>query len=291
MTNKELQSKYNLVFEFLSKSRVKDALDKLSELSNECKNTDFKAQIERHSNTYLNMLKYAFELSDDPQKEIVYQRLVKEIMELADDIREDLLRSHQLLRYYQFKINPETLSEQVVTDIAAMVDRLTIQNESHNESPDISDTKEFYNTNEYKENIRALFRLIWLSDKFKDTEIRLIKSLIGNASIAWYDKCIVVSALTMSLIRHFDSTKIDLLFGFYDQAEDQIWQRAITGLVIGLAYHNERIGYYPEIMHRLKSLQGNRSSNRIVELIIQQMIICFSLLIKPCLMAANACNT
>ena len=55
------------------------------------------------------MLKYAFELSDDPQKEKVYNRLVKAMISLADDVKEDIIRSNNLLNYYNLKIVPESV--------------------------------------------------------------------------------------------------------------------------------------------------------------------------------------
>ena len=113
MTYKDMQNKYRQVFEFLSKNRIKDALDTLLVLTGECRNRDYRSQVESHSETYLNILKYAFELGDDPQKEIVYNRLIKEIMELADDAREDIIRAHQLLNYYSLRIEPNALNEQV----------------------------------------------------------------------------------------------------------------------------------------------------------------------------------
>jgi tetratricopeptide (TPR) repeat protein len=272
MNYQELNTKYLQVFDFIAKSRIKDALDTLGVLCNQSRNRDFRSQLDNHADTYLNMLKYAFELSEDPQKEKVYNRLVKAIISLADDVKEDIIRSNSLLNYYNLRVIPESLSEQVVTDVSRMIDRLLLQKESRTKSQDDTEIKNIYASQEYKDNIRAIFRIIWHSDKMKDTEIELIGKISRSDAIAWYDKCIVVSSLTLSLIRHFDSSKINLLFSFYETGEKQVWQRALVGLVLGLAFYDSRIVYYPEILQRLKAIQGIKQADKSIEIIIQQFI-------------------
>jgi tetratricopeptide (TPR) repeat protein len=269
MNYQELNSRYLQVFDYISKSRIKDALDALGFLCNNSRNRDFRLQLDNHSETYLNMLKYAFELNDDPEKEKVYNRLVRAIISLADDVKEDIIRSNKLLSYYKFKLSPESMSDTLVADISKMVEELSLQYETNTDNVDLSG---LYRSKEYKENIRVLFRIIWHSDKLKDTEIRLLSDISAQNTIAWYDKCVVVSAITLSLIRHFDSAKIDLLFRFYEAGEKQVWQRALVGLVLGLAFYNRRISYYPEILQRLKALQGMNRVNKSIEIIIQQFI-------------------
>ena len=117
-----------------------------------------------------------------------------------------------------------------------------------------------------------MFNILWHSDKLKDKEIELLVKISSQDGIAWYDKCVLVSAITLSLIRHFDSNKIDVLFRFYEAGEQQVWQRALVGLVMCLAYYDRRIAFYPEILQRLKAIQGLRQADRTIEMIIQQFI-------------------
>jgi len=272
MNYQELNRKYLQVFDFIGKSRIKDALDTLGVLCNHSRNRDFRLQMDNHADTYLNMLKYSFELSDDPQKEKVFNRLVKAIISLADDVKEDIIRTNSLLNYYDLRIIPESLSESIVLDVARMTDQLILQHESRTASEDDTEIADLYATHEYKDNIRAIFRVIWHSDKLKDTEIELLGKISRSDAITWYDKCILVSALTLSLIRHFDSNKINLLFSFYETGGKQVWQRALVGLVLGLAFYDRRILYYPEILQRLKAIQGIKQVDKIIEIIVQQFI-------------------
>jgi tetratricopeptide (TPR) repeat protein len=218
------------------------------------------------------MLKYAFEYNDDPQKVKVYNRLIKDIISLADDVKEDIIRTNNLLHYYHLQIKPESLTDSTVLDISGMVDHLVLQNESKKELKDSEDADNPYSDPIYRENVKALFRIICHSDKLKDTEIELLEKISRSDALLWHDQCIMVSALTLSLIRHFDSNKINLLFGFYERGQHQVWERALVGLVLGLAFYDSRIEYYPEILHRLKAIQGISQANKNIEIIIQQFI-------------------
>ncbi|HEX2395701.1 MAG TPA: tetratricopeptide repeat protein, partial [Bacteroidales bacterium] len=265
MTYKELNTRYQRVFEYISKSRIKDALDELGSLCNDCSNRDYSTQLDTHSETYLNMLKYAFELSDDPQKEKVYNRLVRDIISLADDVKEDIIRSNNLLNYYRMHVYPETQAEFIIMGIDKMIDRLVLQSQTGEQ---ISD--ETYSNREYRENIKTLFTIIWQADKLKHIEINILDRILETKALAWYDKCILVSAITLSLLRHFDSAKIDLLFRYYEGGEKQIWQRALVGIILGLTYYDQRISYYPEILQRLRANQGSKLVNKNMEIIVQQ---------------------
>ena len=133
MNYRELHARYLQIFEYISKSRIKDAIDAVGVLANLSRNKDFREQIDAHAETYLNMLKYAFELSDDPQKEKVYNRLAKSVISLADDVKEDIIRSNNLLSYYNLRRLPDPLAESKIADLSKMNDQLVLQKEPEQE--------------------------------------------------------------------------------------------------------------------------------------------------------------
>jgi tetratricopeptide (TPR) repeat protein len=272
MTYAELKTKYTQVFDFINRSRIREAMDTLRDLCNHGRNLDLRMQLDGHNETYFNLLKYSFELSDDPQKELVYNRLIKAIISLADDVKEDIVRSHNLLKYYRLRMIPESVSDHTIQEVARLTDQLALIRESGSAEPVGKGLAEFMALPVYKEKMRDLFYIIWQSDKLKDTEIELLSKLSKPDTIAWYDKCVLVSALTLSLIRHFDSNKIDQLFNFYEAGEMQVWQRALVGLVLGLTYFDKRIKYYPEIMMRLRAIQGLKPEDKSMEIVIIQFI-------------------
>ena len=272
MNYTELKTKYNQILDFIAKKRVKDALDTLRYLCNHGRNLDLRTRLEDHTETYLNMLKYSFELSDDPQKELVYNRLAKAIIGLADDVKGDIIRSGNLLSYYKQQTVPEAQSEEAFIGVTRLMDKLSLLRESREGIEQSEAVRKVYESEEYKLEIKMLFGILWHADRMKDTEITVLKKVSQTGTLAWYDKCTLVSALTLSLIRHFDSSKIDLLFSFYESGEMQVWQRALVGLVLGLTFYDSRIQYYPEILSRLQALQGMRPADKSIEIIIIQFI-------------------
>ncbi|MFO7659075.1 MAG: tetratricopeptide repeat protein [Bacteroidales bacterium] len=266
--------KYHLFFDHIYKKQLKAAFDIIGEMAENCQNTDLKVQLEHNYETYRNILKYSFELGDDPEKEKVYNKLLKSLTELADDIREDLIIRNNLLGYYKSK--HKLLAEKQITrsDSDEMVEKLEFEREINliiGENKN-SDETEKSNSDDYKNHLNRIFDLIWLTDKLGDAKIGLVNKIIKTKPIPWYDKSILVSALTLSLIRHFDSKKVMLLLDFYDEGEDQVWQRALIGWLLGLHFHDKRLQFYPEITDRLKTMEGDNSLTGNIELVILHFI-------------------
>jgi tetratricopeptide (TPR) repeat protein len=275
MNYNELKDKISQILDNVAGHQVIDALDQMEKLSLECRNKDFAAQLEQHRETYRNMLKYSFELSDDPEKEKVYKHLIKSILELADDVRDDIIFNKKLLGYYIIKAEVERDAHLLTGKSGKMFDSLSFQKEIEHilgETELQGDRSKIQAQEDYQRSLLNIFRIIWMTDKFHEDEINLVSQIIPSRSIPWYDKCILVSSLTLSLIRHFDIQKAGLLFDFFGSKEDQVWQRALTGLVLGLYFHDRRLKYYPEIESRLKLIREEKNFSRNIEAIILQYL-------------------
>jgi tetratricopeptide (TPR) repeat protein len=275
MNYKDLILKYTRFFQLVSKKQIKDAFDILKELVEKCKDKDLKNQFENQYGIYQNILKYSFELGDDPEKEKVYGRLLKSITELADDVKEDIITGNRLLSYYQYKSEIKKEHQLDEDEPDEIVKHLEFDREIEQMLQSTSGIKkpaEISNEQNYKKSLINIFKIIWLSDKFKEAESELVSKIINKKSLPWHDKCLIITSLTLSLLRHFDSNKIALLFDFYETEEHQVWQRALIGLTLGLYYYDSRIGLYPDILNRIKAYQGNKDIAKHIEAIIIQFI-------------------
>jgi tetratricopeptide (TPR) repeat protein len=275
MNYPELIKKYNQVFDHVSSHRIKETFSTLDSMVTECSNRDLLNSLEKHKETYRNILKYSFELSDDPEKEKVFRRLMRNMLELTDDIKEDIILNQRLLGYYQMKSEVEKSSQFISGESGKLIDNLTFQKEIEMILADVNEKAEeppAFDKNTYKKYLVNIFRIIWLTDKFRENEITMVKQVIHTRSLPWFDKSILVSALTLSLIRHFDLAKVSLMFDFFEAREHQIWQRSITGLILALLVHDKRLIYYPEIEQRLDLIREQKNFNRSVEAIIIQYL-------------------
>ncbi len=272
MTYSELNKSYNQVLEYVSKKQLKEAFDQLFILSANCRNSEYREQLSNHFTTYQNMLRYSFELSDDPEKEKVYDRLLRAILELNDDVRDDIIFHKKMLSYYRYK---EDITKQATLDedTSEIIDKLTFEQEIEQllrSSVGLKKSASHEQKRDYDQNLNNIFMLIWLTDKFGESEINLVSGFCKSDKLLWHDKCLIVSSLTLSFLRHFDPAKVRLLFDYYESGIHQVWQRALTGLVLGLYLYDDRLQLYPEIMQRLKAIQDDKKITKNIEAIIIQ---------------------
>lgn len=266
MTLSELTVQYQQITSLAGQNRIKEAFDILERLAGMCSQRDYLNQLEKHLDTYRNMLKYSFELGDDPEKEKVYRRLMRSILELADDVREDLVMKNRLISYYQKKSEIEhgrIGSADLAENLAFKKEIEFILAADEDRKTDRSD---------YQESLKRVFNIIWLTDKFREADIEMASRICGSPIIPWYDKALIVSSLTLSLIRHFDVEKVNLLFDFYEKGETQIWQRALVGLFLALYFHDQRLVYYPEIFDRLEAARELINLEKHIEAIVIQFL-------------------
>lgn len=271
MTFKELSSGHEKVVRFVEENRITEAMDALSSLATYCSKRELALQLEKHRDTYRSMLTYSFEGGDDPEKEQVHRRLMRSILELNDDIREDILVRERLISYYNLKQEVEQVRQRAMASSSDMAENLSFQKEVENILSESAPQDEARSP-DYQGSLLSIFRVIWLTDKFRDAEIKMVGKLCRSKMIPWYDKSILVSALTLSLIRHFDPEKVNLLFDFFERQDMQVWQRALIGLFLGLYYHDSRLKYYPEILNRLEAAREERKLDKNIEAIVIQFL-------------------
>ena len=125
---------------------------------------------------------------------------------------------------------------------------------------------------ERKENFQNLFTLIWFCDKLPETELDIITKSIKSSKLQFSEKSLIVSALTLSLLRYFDLNKFTALFNAYDTNGKFIWNRAFVGLIIAFYVYNNRIKLYPELEERLKLIAGDTGMEKYLEQLILQLI-------------------
>lgn len=270
MNYSELEHQYQKISRLISEKRLKESFDLMAVLAGNCRNVDYTNRLNNFRETYRNILKYSFELGDDPQKDKVYNRLVKDILELNDEIKEEIILRYGLLYYYK-SYNKEKINQYGLSEGVALLDKLELQNEVHGSKVTEGQTAE--NTfNEKLEPLYTLFNAIWLSDKLRENDISILKRVCDDESLPWFYKSPLVSALTLSLFRHFDAAKVYLLLDFYESRTHQVWQRALMGLLLGLYVYRRRVYLYPEIENRLKLIKDHKDVGKMMEAIVIQFL-------------------
>lgn len=276
MNRKEIIENHTLATEFIVGKQLGSALDIFYELSSEATSDYYRVQLEKHKETYSSILQNAFKDIDDPQREEIYYRLLKDILEVGDMLKEHVLTNRGSSSVYntKWKLEKEIDSENIRYN--ELLESLTIDNELDAllEGTNITteETSEKGTARERGDILSDLFRVLWMVDKFTDNEIDLFRKINESEKLPWHDKSLFVSALTLGALRCFDEKKIELLFDVYDNKEEQVWQRALVGIVFVLYKFDKRINLYPGIMKRLGALSGNSEVEKNIEAIIIQTI-------------------
>lgn len=106
----------------------------------------------------------------------------------------------------------------------------------------------------------VLFDKIYTSEKIDSVLTLEIQKIREKNDYKWYDRSVIVSALTLSLMQFkFDEKKANLLLDFVTDFEPKVWQRALTGLTISILYQKNR-GWLraSNFVRRLSTLKNNQ---------------------------------
>jgi tetratricopeptide (TPR) repeat protein len=274
MTRKETEQRYARICELIFTHRLKSALDELEKLIRFTTKADYYYQLETFEENYKTLLRYAFDGYHDPQQKSILDGLCASMLGMADEIRQSLLagelpvtkneRNHLQNR---FGDDPQS--------ICLRIEEIFFHREVHK----LIEETELDGDNQTAAGLipvaqmDQIFKLIWLTDKLTDDHLTLLRRINSSEQIQWHEKCLVVSALTLSLLNRFDQHKFMLLLEFVELKEPQVYQRALTGLVFGLLVYDKRIGFYPELCAKLSQVTLDESLLPEIELILLQLLM------------------
>lgn len=268
-----LLNKKNILLK-LTKRQVKDAIKLLNSLAQNLQNTLFSDKINELETNYKYMLHYQFEGVEDPEQKKVYNSFIRSLFELTDDIIDEL----------EARTSPNTYYEKI--RINGLRQPITLP-EYQNQLKDLYESRALSELLE-EENLKAtkqkevavkieriasdMFTSIYISKRTDEGEYNNLLNFINNPDIKEREKCLLISAVTLSLYHRFDSKKIQFLMSISTHENIMISQRAIVGLITTLQMYDIRWEFYPECQHQLEVLAENSYFKKSVVTIIKQLI-------------------
>lgn len=186
--------------------------------------------------TYKMMLMYTMEGMNDPNRDVIFKQMQVSLLLIADTVRNSLMKKHAPSQVYS---------------LAPLV--------MPSESP-------------CRANIAQWFDFILRSDTLGADVADSLAQFCGAEDGDFSDQSVVVSALTLSCLLFFDIAKYRLVVNIYLQNRDQIWQRALVGIVILSYYFNKRILLFPESNRIMESLVGSAKFQPRYEATVMQLI-------------------
>ena len=266
MDRTEIENKYNRICQDVFNGKLKAALDKLSQLLRNATQADYFYQLENLSENYQSLLKYAWEGYEDPKRTEILAGLSVSILALAEEIKMVLSERG----FLQKKIEKQMLLQDFGEDPQVIMEKL---DELLSEKELQRILQETGTQGTLTRPIDRVFRLIWLTGKLSEETAARLRTAVSSDNLEWHEKCLLVSALTFSLLNFFDVRKLMLLVDFIRAHQHQVYQRALTGLVLALIRYDKRLRFYPEINRAITDLARDEKVQGDIETLILQLLM------------------
>ena len=264
------------IFRLLDAGRLKEALTQLQGISAPTNQWELRNRIESTLTAYGYMLQYAAQGMDDPNRKTFYRQTLRTAYELTDITnitrlsqktngtyfdRIRTLSIHPAKAYAELQMQLETFTEDVSTAPLLYHDEKRLQTEMES----------IHSTHET--TLNELFDKTWATPFWTEAEASEANDILQSVLVQPNDLAVMVSAVTLSLLRIFDARKFKFLSEAYKHENLQVNQRAIVGMVIALSKHEKRIGLYPELVSLLSLLCENEDFQKNLHTIQMQLLI------------------
>jgi tetratricopeptide (TPR) repeat protein len=259
----------------IAEKKVKQSLDILDDMIAYSSNISYRDEFDKILMTYRNILRYTIEGVKDPERDRIYLKLMQSILTLGDRVKQDILSHYS--GWHTYWVRQQIEKEHLLSgkSIVETVDDLMFKQELDEWlrlSTEITPNPESELSKKHKKLIRNIFNHLWITDYYGEAEESLISIILKSGKFRWHEASIFVSAITLSLFRTWQPDKIFHLINLYTFGEDQVKERALTGLILNLHYHNDRMTLYPEIKERIAGLNMTEKFREHCRLIILQII-------------------
>ncbi len=241
----------------VSERKIKQSLDILSDMLQGVSSGGPRDEYENLVMTYRNMLAYTIEGVNDPERNKVYLKLIQSILELSDQVRQDILSHFSGWDTYWVKQQTEKEQKLSGKTIVETVDDLMFKSELDEWlklSNEINPDPESEVARKHRQLIRHIFNHLWLTDYYGEAEESLIRIILNSGKFRWHESSIFTTAITLCALRTWQSEKLFHLMDIYESGQEQVMERALSGLILNLHYYNGRVLLYPEITSRISRM-------------------------------------
>lgn len=231
-------------------------MDKVSELATVQQSWSLTEKLSELQTHYRYMLHYLIEGEKDPEQQNIYEKLVRDIYTLSDDLSEQLLVQNSPLFFFEKSRIQQVRTPLSLDEYAETLSKYT-DTFSFIGLLDEGEEKESrlrQNQIAYENTVQDMFYTVFVSPRASSGQIASMQRFIENATISTATKCMFIAALTLNIMHRFDAEKINLLLDICRRPEPEIASRAIIGLIPIFQIYRSLWFLYPGCTDRLKLL-------------------------------------
>lgn len=259
----------------VSGKKIKQGLDILHDMTSLSSSGEFRDEYDNLVMTYRNMLTYTIDGIKDPERHKIYIKLIQSIFSLADRVKQDILSRHSGWHIYWVKQQAEKELRLTGRNIIESVDDLMFKSELDEWlkiSKEAIQHNEWDASKRHQKLIKNIFNHLWLSDQYGEAENNLVEIFLKSGNFTWYEKSLFTTAITLSALRAWQTEKIFRLFDIYTTGDQTVMERSLSGLVLALHYHNDRIFAFPEVVEKLRQMSSEPAFREHCRIIVLQTI-------------------
>lgn len=245
---KEIQRKANML---LREKRLKPALEQMGEEIDTLNSWELRTRYSEVTTAYNYMLEYMCKGMPDPNRNLLHSELIGKAYLLNDEIALSRLSEHSISVYCQMrrKYKGETAISSYHDKLREhSINRAMMQLIPGNEEK----TKE--PAKRHEQDSAELFMQLWSESSWSNKQYTEVKELLNDIEVDNNDKAMIISAITISLLKIFDPLKAIFLCEASTHEETAISQRALVGLFITTFINNHRIEHYSELKKTIEQL-------------------------------------
>jgi len=266
---------HKILCSYVSEKKIKQSLDILINMITNTSSGDLHDEYDNLVMTYRNMLTYSIEGIKDPEQNKIYLKLIQSILGLSDRARQDILSHNSGWHTYWVKQQAEKEMKLSGKTIVETIDDLMFKSELDEWlklSNEINPNPESEISQKHKQLIKNIFNHLWLTDYYGEAENSLINIILTTGKFKWYEASIFTTAITLSSLRTWQSEKLFHLISIYEAGQEQVIERALSGLILNLHYYNGRILLYPDITGRIQKMSQDNKFREHCRIIVLQTI-------------------
>jgi tetratricopeptide (TPR) repeat protein len=262
---------YKSALHFLMNGQLKNAFRKIKILAIEFQNGNFTDRLDEIEQNYNYLLHYFTTGAEDPQRKLVYNKLISKSYVLISELKEELLQLNS--SNYEYSQKRNSLISKERTSPNNLFEKLNYfygQSEFLFNIEDKNDGELKRLHSNYESTLANTFNLYWLSSIYHAEEKAIFNNIIADNYNGWIEKSLLVSALTLNLWRMFDEGKLMLLFDCCLSSNQQVKQRAMVGLCLIMEKYKPALPYFPSVRNRLILFaDDNRMVDNFQQIVIQ----------------------
>ncbi|MFO7722031.1 MAG: hypothetical protein R6V49_02305 [Bacteroidales bacterium] len=240
MNLKQKRDLYRSIIADISTSQLVSALTGLRELAQQTGSEAEIVELDQEALIYNQVLRYFILKAPDPQRVEVKERLRMKLFHMGDVLFARSLSDQPKNHFYIARRKYDRETEIKLQDLKALEKMLGNLETENQEEVELKMERYFYS--------------LWMSSTLSPAPLEACRSWLMNEKCSAGLGSVLVSALVLHLLEKFSPVVWMLLADIYLDKRNQLWQRALLGMVISIVRFDHRINLFPEITQRLTLL-------------------------------------